>query len=155
MGHQSRFANLYKDIHSVSNQENEENINIKMEEKEKNVNSNNKSRSSKFSNLMGSIDSNSNKDSIEDWKSFTEDLMGSNHGKIEKDEIGDDLLSDLFGDKHRNDEEQKDESLSFQTDEKEENQTMSSRASKLMSSIPELIATLTETQNEENDENED
>merc|ERR1712176_626210 len=100
---QSRFANLYKDIHS---------------EKDKKEADEPRGRSSKFGDLMNSIrgskeSANVNKDTIEHkkgivdtldgWKSFTKDLMSSN-GKSDSDEKDndnddDDLLNDLFGER--------------------------------------------------------
>ena len=74
------------------------------------------------------------KEDLHRWKGFSETLMGSEH--IERDEEGDDLLSDLFGDKHAA------PSLSAGKDEDSPNQAVSSRASKLMDAIPGLMDSL-------------
>merc|ERR1712228_355307 len=63
-------------------------------------------------------------ESIENWKSFTKDLMGSSNQSNGKNNANDndDLLNDLFGDKQ--------ESIN--------NEKTSSRASALMDSMPVL-----------------
>merc|ERR1712228_1157003 len=126
---QSRFANLYKDIHSEQDA---------VENK----------TGSKFGDLMNSIRSTKNPsinnhekensketkvESIENWKSFTKDLMGSSNQSNGKNNANDndDLLNDLFGDKQ--------ESIN--------NEKTSSRASALMDSMPDFM----EKSNEESD----
>eukprot|EP01083_Nonionella_stella_P034857 95304_1 len=97
---QSRFANLYKDIHNKDNTAQQQS---------------------------------DGDNEIEHWKSFTDDLIKANGKdcKIENDDEGDDLLTDLFGEQHK-----------YHKEEDKESSSLSSRASLLMGTIPELLKDL-------------
>merc|ERR1719295_252884 len=97
------------------------------------------------------IESIESKTDIDRWRDFTKTLRGSDIDDVERDEEGDDLLSDLFGDKHAA------PSISTQNqngDRHEMKHSVSSRAEKLMDAIPPFIDDPQSTGNEEQTESE-
>ena len=165
---ESRFANLYKDIHSGKKEEQRQSQTGENDQDNDEV-------ASQFSNLIDTMKSNGrvngnnsgnkfvdpsretkkNGDDVNSWKSFTNDLMSSSQGNdlknrssvlIEKDEQDDDLLTDLFGNQHKPD------SVSNKTTPQK---PTSARASALMDAIPELIQDLNDDDNENDNDNTD
>lgn len=135
---ESRFANLYQDIHSGKQTETQNldgllnNIGS-LKSNGTMFNGNNSIDSSRYKQEENKNDNN---DNIETWKSFTNDLLSSSANtttQIEKDEEGDDLLTDLFGDQHKPD------SNTTKTNKSTETR---SRASALMDALPDLIQEL-------------
>jgi len=98
--------------------------------------------------------------SLDEWKDLSKALLGKDRKQIERDDVGDDLLKDLFGDEHAAADtktETETPKANKEAARKQENTSATARATKLMESIPELMQELNcnELDTEQNDDNDD